>query len=210
MALFDDKPSFLIAEDQIFTARALARFFRQYGETQIVETAERALEALEDEKAQFHGAIIDWRLGEDDGVEVIRKARLLRPKLPILLLTGHLDAGCVNQVHALRAEYACKPARAENLAAFAERAVSKRGIDPMTRAINEIARRHKLSTRERIVLALAVRGLSRLEMAERMGIKESTVKTLTRRMLAKTNMDRVRSVVHAVIGEAMANQTWDT
>ena len=197
-------PRFLIVEDQAVMARALDRFFQLYGETRVVSSGHAAVDALREPQTAWSGAVIDWKLDSDDGLEVVREARRLHPTVPILVLTAFVEPECINEVHALGAQYACKPVPRENLRAFVERSVAHSGGDPLERCVAELAREHGLSPREAEILAAAVQGMSRSEVATQLGVRESTVKTLVRRLLAKTGYPNMRVLVGDVMASALA------
>jgi len=186
---------FLLVEDEPTVARALASFFGRYGDVTTANGVREATRYLEAGVA-FDGLIVDWKLPDGDGLLVIRAAREQDPRLHILMMTGHLDATCINEVHTLRAEYVAKPADKRNLGDFARRAtglVSETDIDEVVRAFRH---RHGLPRAEERVLRLTLGGAPRGELAERLGVSENTVKTTVRRLLRRaghSSLDALRA-----------------
>jgi DNA-binding NarL/FixJ family response regulator len=74
-----------------------------------------------------------------------------------------------------------------------DRMASAAAPDPVV-----VERLRELTVRERDVLQLVARGLSNMEIARRLFVEESTVKTHMKRILAKLSLrDRVQAVIMA-------------
>jgi len=177
---------FLLVDDEPVVARAIATFFRRYGDVTTatsVEEAERYLGA----KVPFSGLVVDWKLPDGDGLSVIRAAREQDPRVPILMMTGYLDAACINEVHALRAEYVAKPASRRNLEEFADRATGRVGEEDIDQVVRAFRHRHGLANAEERVLRLTLAGAARNELAAQLGVSENTVKTTVRRLLRRAD-----------------------
>jgi two-component system, NtrC family, response regulator PilR len=179
-----DEGAFLVVEDDPLLSRALERFLGRYGRVRVAHTAEAAYRLLESERALV-GAILDWHLPDGDGITVLRRVRSFWPSLPTLLLTAFIDASCIVQAHALRAEYLAKPAPQQNLRAFVDRCLGRTTRDRIEANVRSLARRHSLSRLERRLMMLAIAGSARSEAAEELGVSENTYKTIARRLLRK-------------------------
>ncbi|NOY90035.1 MAG: response regulator transcription factor [Deltaproteobacteria bacterium] len=175
---------FLLVEDEPVVARALAGFFKHYGEVTTAGSVGEAARYL-GTGAMFAGLIVDWKLPDGDGLDVIRAAREQDPRLPILMMTGHLDADCINEVHALRAEYVAKPASKRNLRDFANRATGQIDESDIDAVVQALRHRHGLARAEERILRLTLGGTTRGELAEQLGVSENTVKTTVRRLLRR-------------------------
>lgn len=77
-------------EDDVLITRELLEDSRVPFEIEWVDTAEAGLEALR--KGIADVALVDYRLGPESGIGLIRKAREEAINTPLILLTGHGDA----------------------------------------------------------------------------------------------------------------------
>ena len=197
---------FLLVEDEPVVARAMSAFFRRYGDVttaQDVAEARRYLGA----RVAFSGLVVDWKLPDGDGLDVIRAAREQDPRVPILMLTAFLDADCINEVHALRAEYVAKPASRRNLEKFADRATGRIGEEDIGQIVRAFRHRHGLANAEERILRLTLSGTPRGELALRLGVTENTVKTTIRRLLRRAkqpNLDALRARAMSTSGSQPA------
>lgn len=183
----------LIVEDDELVQRSLARFFSKFFDPQVVATAREAFESLRGHRS-WVGAVIDWKLPDQDGIELLAQVREDWPILPVLVVTAHVDPACINRVQELRAEFIVKPIRAENLSAFAQRVVGRPPLHTLKRSLDEIARNRRFSPTEHEVVTLIIDGVARSELAARLGVTENTVKTFVKRLLLKaeaTSLDQL-------------------
>jgi two-component system, NarL family, response regulator DevR len=187
----------LIVEDDPSLGRSLHRGTRGFFEPVIAGSVKQALEIL-DAGLDVAGAVVDIGLPDGTGFEVVAALRRLSEEVPVLVLTGSNDPAAINRAHALRAEYVCKPEFGDNLAQFVQRALSGKPPPPKDRVsatIAEIAAECRLSTRECEILKLAVDGIPRSHIAERMGVSENTVKTQVRSLLDKVGQEALSAAV---------------
>lgn len=124
--------------------------------------------------------IVDLKLGKDDGLELIRKAKEMKCKSKYIILTSSLKKDDF-----LRAQeegvdgYLLKEAYAEDIL-YALRVVArgKKFFDPeiLQYAKAEQNEFKDLTPREREVLSALSKGLSNIQIAEQLYISENTVK----------------------------------
>ena len=99
----------LIVEDERSMRSTLSAMFNQEGFT--VSEAERAGEAVEKVKRQVYDvAIIDLRLGEEDGIDVLKAVKKLSPGTEAIVITGY--GSMESAVEAMKlgaADYLTKP-----------------------------------------------------------------------------------------------------
>lgn len=74
-----------------------------------VDDAEESLAAMDDDLSRIALAVIDYRLGDRNGLEVIERLRASSSSLPILMLTGQAPAEAEERARALGAHVAWKP-----------------------------------------------------------------------------------------------------
>jgi DNA-binding NarL/FixJ family response regulator len=157
--------------------------------------------------------LMDIRMPSLDGIEATRQilAGTPPPTSVIVLTTFDIDSYIYQALRAGASGFLLKNAPPEQLVQAIRVVASGEGIiDPAVtrRVIEEFARTRyaaprppelaDLTERELEVLNLVARGLSNIEIAERLYLSEATVKTHVARMLAKLRLrNRVQAVVYA-------------
>jgi two-component system, NtrC family, response regulator AtoC len=116
------EPSLLIVDDERHLRFTLGEWARDSGLRPIEAASGR--EALEALKQGVDAVLLDLRLGDEDGLQVLRRLREEDPTLPIVMLTGH---GTIQ--HAMEAtrlgayDFIQKPADLEHLGVVLKRAL---------------------------------------------------------------------------------------
>ena len=108
----DDRTLLLVDDDKPFLTR-LARAMETRGFE--VRTAESVLEGIEEVKKSAPGyAVVDLRLGDGNGLDVIEALHLARPDARAVVLTGYGNiATAVTAVKLGAIDYLAKPADAD-------------------------------------------------------------------------------------------------
>src|SRR5580698_3719731 len=121
--------SLLIVEDDKSFLQRLARAME--GRGFIVTTAESVAEGLlQVEKAAPAFAVVDMRLGDGNGLDVISAMKRRRPEARAIILTGYGNiATAVNAVKLGAVDYLAKPVDADDVAA-ALLALDNKKIEP--------------------------------------------------------------------------------
>lgn len=112
---------FLIVDDDPTLAGMLERAMQRRGfATKSASNSAQALQLIKNEK--FAKAIVDLKLGNDSGLQLIRELKQHQPDIAIVMLTGYSSISTAVEAVKLGAvNYLCKPADAEEiLAAFGE------------------------------------------------------------------------------------------
>ncbi|HET6965054.1 MAG TPA: response regulator transcription factor [Acidimicrobiales bacterium] len=202
----------LLADDEAMVRRGLRMVLEAEEDLQVVGEASDGLEAIEEARRLRPDVILmDVRMPRLDGVEACRRLVAESGAKVVVLTTFDLDEHLFAAVRAGASGFLLKASRPEELvtairAAHAGNAL----VEPrMTkRLLDEFARRpaspdgervfSELTDRERDVLLEVARGASNAEIAERLYISETTVKTHVNHILAKLNVrDRIQAVVLA-------------
>lgn len=202
-------PLFLVVEDYQPTARAIARLLRREGTTLVAHNVSEAMDAL-GTTTHLTAAIVDIRLPDGSGFEVLEAVRRRDPAVPLLVVSSLYDHETVNRAQLLGALYVRKPASEENLHTFVHRiALRERKPRPsLMRLVRQMAARYELSGRESELLFCVASGVSLSEAPEHMGILPSTVKTLTRRLLRKCDAPTLDALVRPLQRMALQGKLW--
>ena len=177
----------LIDDDEVFT-RVLARALTARGF--VVAVAHDAAQALAQLREQpFRFAVLDLKLGADNGLALIPELKALRPELRILLLTGYASiATAVEAIKRGADDYLAKPVDADAIVHALLETQHAGG------AHDEVARSHAPPPLKRLewehiqrVLADCEGNIS--EAARRLGLHRRTLQ----RKLAKRPVRETRS-----------------
>ena len=205
-----------LADDQRAVREGLELVLRMLPDVEVVGTAANGAEALALVEATLPDVVLmDLRMPQVDGVEATRRIRTEHPDVRVVVLTTYADDESV--FAALRAGargYLTKDAGSQEIArAIGRVAAGEAMLDPAVQArlldrfdaaaafeppAVPVAGTEDLTAREVEVLALIAQGLSNAEIADRLVVGESTVKTHVNRIFAKTGVrDRAQVVAYA-------------
>ncbi len=160
--------------------------------------------------------LMDIRMPGMDGIQATRALAgpgVEEPVKVLMLTTFGLDEYVVESLRAGASGFLLKDAPAEDLVeairivaageALLAPSVTRRLLDRVASRLppaneNAIPALHELTERELEVLKLMARGLSNAEIAEKLVVSETTVKTHVSRVLSKLDIrDRVQAVILA-------------
>jgi DNA-binding NarL/FixJ family response regulator len=204
----------MIVDDQRVVREGLGTLLALLDGVDVVGTAGDGDEAVElAAVARPDVVLMDLRMPRCDGVEATRRLRELDPGIKVLMLTTYADDRSV--VDALRAGargYLTKDAGADEIQrALEQLTLGQAVIDPAVQhhvvdalsaapagASLPVRLPDGLTTREAEVLTLIAQGLSNREIADRLVVNETTVKTHINHLFAKTGArDRAQAVAYA-------------
>lgn len=202
----------LLVEDHVLFRELFARAFEREPGFEVVAQASSVAEA----RRFLEGvdvAVVDLRLPDGDGTDIIGELRASNPHGVALVLTASLDPGVyARAVAAGAAGLMHKSASVEEvmeamrrLAAgeallSQEEVVELLRVADRERAEDREARRafERLAPRERDVLGALAEGLNDREIAERLNVGVGTVRGYVAGMLAKLGMhSRLQALVYA-------------
>jgi len=126
----DSHSSLLLVDDDRPFLQRLARAMQARGlEVTTAETVSQALAFVRSGRYDF--AVIDLKLGDGNGMEVIEKLRTLTPDTRIVVLTGYGNiASAVNAVKLGAIDYLAKPADADDIYAALTRQTGEKPAVP--------------------------------------------------------------------------------
>jgi DNA-binding NarL/FixJ family response regulator len=203
----------VVADDQALVRGGFRMILESQPDIEVVGEAADGAEAVELARTLAPDVLLmDIRMPNVDGIEATRRVVHAAPTTRVMMLTTFGEDGYVWQaMKAGASAFLLKDVPPEELAG-AVRTVARGdallGPEITRRLVEDFIRRPQpgtlpselgeLTEREREVLVLVARGLSNGEIAGRLFLGETTVKTHVTRILAKLGLrDRVQAVVLA-------------
>lgn len=199
----------MIVDDHGMVRQGLSTFLGLHDDIQIVGVASSGEETLQKYPDWEPDVILmDLIMPDINGVDVIRQINKENRHIKIMALSSFGDKELVRAALEAGAKgYMLKDISGDQLAEAIRKLMSGEPAlaDTATKALIEtVARRSKLSpfelsSREREVLIFIVDGMSNAEIAYKMGVKQSTVKTYVSRILSKLDVSsRVEAATLAI------------
>jgi DNA-binding NarL/FixJ family response regulator len=205
----------LVVDDEAMVRRGLRLVLEAEDDLAVIGEAADGLDAIEEaRRLQPDVVLMDVRMPRLDGVEACRRLVAETSSKVVVLTTFDLDEHLFEAIRAGASGFLLKASPPEELVSAIRAAYGGHAlVEPrMTkRLLEEFARRpagpapgrlpgrfSELTDRELEVLHEVARGASNSEIAERLYISETTVKTHVNHILAKLDVrDRIQAVVLA-------------
>jgi FixJ family two-component response regulator len=201
------KARVFLVDDQAAVRKAMQRLLAAAGYDVVAYESARAF--LDSGMADAAGCLVlDLEMPDMDGLAL--QHALVGSLLPVIFLTGHGDIGSgVRAMKAGASDFLTKPVDGATLLAAVQGALDQNRVARAERTeCDELrARLDSLTPREREVLNLLVEGKLNKQIADQLGIVESTIKVHRARVLAKlkvrssTALVRLFDRVQRVAGE---------
>jgi RNA polymerase sigma factor (sigma-70 family) len=154
-----------------------------------VETFRTAEQFLSSERPDVPSCLVlDVRLPGVSGLELQRRMVRAGVTIPTIFITGHGDVPMsVQAMKAGAVEFLTKPFRDQQLLDAVQQALDRDRVDRAHRAEQRELRQRleSLTSREREVMRLVLKGLLNKQIAGRLGTSEITVKVRRSRMMEK-------------------------
>ena len=101
----------LVIEDEAAIRRVLIKIISEESDSYVVEEAENGLEGIEKFKDNDYDLVLcDIKMPKMDGVEVLEKAKKIKPEIPFVMISGHGDLDtAVNTMRLGAFDYISKP-----------------------------------------------------------------------------------------------------
>ena len=101
----------LVIEDEAAIRRVLIKIISEESDTYLVEEAEDGLQGIEKIKDNEYDLVLcDIKMPKMDGVEVLEKAKKIKPEIPFVMISGHGDLDtAVNTMRLGAFDYISKP-----------------------------------------------------------------------------------------------------
>lgn len=192
--------SFLIVDDNELVRRALTCVLHRYGECRSAESATAAEKQIAS-GFEWDGFVIDVRLGDGSGLDVLATARRMYAHTPAVVLSGNLDRDAVNRAATLNARFVCKPCGTSELAPFLSDVLTRTTGDRVYAATERARHRWGLSPREVEIIDATLRGRPRDELMRTSGMSVNTFKTHVRKLLDKADYENLSSLAIDLLGQ---------
>jgi DNA-binding NarL/FixJ family response regulator len=192
--------SFLIVDDNALVRRALERVFGRYGSCHAAASRADAEREIANVTA-WDGFVIDIKLGDGSGLDLLATARRVHARTPAIVISGSFDRGAINRAAVLNARFICKPCGASELAPFLSDVLIRTTGDRLLAATELARHRWNLSPREVEILEATLRGRSRDDYLGTAGMSSNTLKTYVRRLLEKTDHENLASLAIDLLNE---------
>jgi DNA-binding NarL/FixJ family response regulator len=200
----------LLADDQTLVRDGFRLILNAEADIEVVGAAADGGEAIELARAARPDVVLmDIRMPELDGIEATRRLLAEEPGTRVLMLTTFdLDEYVIDAFRAGASGFLLKTAPRDQLVAAVRTvhageallapASTRRLIEQFARPPSESPALAALTARERDVLCLLAGGLTNAEIAARLVVEPSTVKSHVAHILFKLDLrDRVQAVVFA-------------
>jgi FixJ family two-component response regulator len=187
-----------VVDDDAAFRTAIDRRLKHAGyEVVVYGSAEHLLDRLPSDSV-LGCILLDVRMPELSGPELQKRLRELGSTLPIIFVTGYADIRTtVQTIKAGAMDFLTKPVSSDELLQAIERAIAYheagRGLKSNLDMVRD--RIGKLTSRERQVFELVIRGQTNKQAARTLGPTERTIKAHRQRVMEKM---QVRSLVELV------------
>ena len=178
----------LVVEDDAPTLRAMVREVRGRFRPVPCRTLADAQQAIEKLGTAPAGVIVDVRLPDGSGLDLLTEIKKQFPGVGALVLTGRATPEIINRSNLLEAGFAVKPNAMDNLRAFLRKLAEPPPPKqvPLGDAVKWFVEEYGLTKREGDLVALLASGEPRTELADGLRVGEGTVKTHIKHILKKT------------------------
>ncbi|MDH1209940.1 response regulator transcription factor [Pseudomonas chengduensis] len=193
-------PIVFVVDDDLSVREALSSLIRSVGLR--VETFASAQDFLRHQRPDATACLVlDVRMPGLSGLDLQRELAHAGERIPIIFITGHGDIPMsVRAMKAGAVEFLPKPFRDEDLLDAIREALERDQVARQQRAeLAEIQDKYDtLTSREREVIVLIVKGMLNKQVAAELGITEITIKVHRRRILQKMKAKSLPALVRMV------------
>jgi two-component system, NarL family, invasion response regulator UvrY len=207
----------LIADDHAIFRRGLMETLHGtfpkivFGEA---KTAQETLDAIQ--RQDWEVAILDISMPGKSGLEILNEAKLLRPRMPILILSMYPEEQFARRaLKAGAAGYLTKDSVPEEMIVavrkvlaggrYVSTALAEKLASDLRRGGSSAALHELLSDREFQVLRMIASGMALKDIADQLGLSVKTVSTYRARVLLKTRLRSTADLVRYAVQNALVD-----
>ena len=215
-ATLDRSTRVLVVEDQRVLREALVLLLEDSDDVIVSGTASSAEEALRKIDNKLDLVILDISLPGRNGIWLTKEIKKIRPNLPVLVLTMHDQSEFV--LRALESGvdgYLTKSAGQQEIlkaidslagkGSYLQARIAPLVVDAL-RCREQTRRRVRFSEREREIASCLVKGLSNPEIAEKIRLSVSTVKSDLRSLYSKLQVSTRTEAVAVVVQKGLTRK----
>src|SRR5512140_2691328 len=204
----------MIVDDHAMVRQGLVSFLKAFPDLKLAGEADSGTSAVrQSAEARPDVILMDMMMPTLEGPAAIRQIRQKLPQVRIIALTSFKDGALIREaLEAGAIGYLLKDVSAEDLAVAIRAAYAGRAtLSPeATQSLVETANqpptpRFDLTERERAVLALMVEGLNNTQIAARLVVSPSTVKSHVSSILAKLGVASRTEAVTLALRQGLIN-----
>lgn len=201
----------VLADDHTIVRKGIRAVLRNLPEIEVVGEAANGWEAIaEIEKLQPDVVLMDLMMPKLDGIEAIRRISQDHPEVRILVLTSFASEDKIfPAIKAGALGYQLKDSSPEELAQAIHQVyhgesslhpvIARKVLQELSRPVERPPTPDPLTPREVEVLQMVAQGLSNQEIAERLVISETTVRTHVSNILSKLHLaSRTQAALYAL------------
>ncbi len=163
----------LVVDDESSLRTALFRILDRQGFQVITANCKREAEALADTDQALDLALVDLRLPDGDGIELMQKLRATHPSIQVIILTGHgsIELG-VRAIQNGAFHFVTKPFNMEELTSVVSRALSQKTLQQENHQLRTaLHRKYRFDN----IIGQSEEIRSVLSMIERVSDSDSTI-----------------------------------
>lgn len=196
--------SFLVVEDDLALGNLLTRILAYHGEASLASSVSEGL-ALFVGRQPVDALVVDVSLPDGSGLHLAADARAIVTDLPVLVVSGTVDAERLVKAQAVGAQFLLKPVETDQLDLFARRVLAREfaAENRLRNAVDAWAGHHRLTRSESAILELAARGAASGDIALVRHVTKATVKKQVQLLLSKTGDPSLAAAANRVLRDAL-------
>jgi len=206
----------LIADDHAIVRRGLKQILAETSDIVVAGEAADGREVLSKlSAADWDVLVLDINMPGRSGLDILRDIKLLRPRLPVLILSVHAEEQMATRMlKAGAAGYLNKESAPEELVTAIRKVLSggkyvsatqaERMISDLTTGTGKLPH-ELLSDREYEILCLIASGKTPSQIARQLSLSVKTVSTYRTRLLEKMNLETSAQLTHYAIKNGLVN-----
>jgi len=197
-----DQIGILVADDDPDMLDSIGAMLKEAGYTDVTCCSKSADVMQRVAERPVHLALIDLRLGNEDGLKLIEQIQEQNRQVAVVIITAFPSMETATEGMKLgTSDYLTKPITSENLVAAVEKALARKGIFPSSESnLNVILGRRLRMLRQRA-------NLTTQQLADRVGVSQSQISQIEtgRSAASVTTLYRIANALDLTLSELVEN-----